>query len=120
MRSRINEFHYLEESNGSEHKRRIWRITELLSSANLFTEGKQMQHCVGSYASYCYRGKTTIWSMKREERDNSKRVMTIEVDPANRVILKAKGKFNHSPKKKAVEIMKKWANMEVLKIGLHI
>jgi hypothetical protein len=119
-KSRFNDFRYLEESYDSEHKRRIWRITELLSSADLVVEGSKMRHCVRSYASRCFHGKSTIWSMKREVKENIKRVMTIEVDPSSRVIRQARGRFNHAPNKKAMEIMKKWANREGLKIGLHM
>ena len=119
-KSRFNDFSYKEKSYDSEHKRRIWRITELLSNAELAVEGRVMHHCVRSYASKCFHGESTIWSMSLEIKDNIKRVITIEVDPLARVIRQARGRFNHAPKSDAMEIMKKWARIEGLKIGLHL
>ena len=58
--------------------------------------------------------------MKREVKENIKEVMTFEVDTSAHLIRQARGRFNHAPNKKAMEIMKKWVNKEGFKIGLHM
>ena len=113
-KSKINEFLYLEEIHHPHHAKRIWRITELLSGAELAAEGKAMKHCVRSYARSCFHGKTTIWSMKREVNQNLRRMLTIEVNPFSRKILQARGKCNSRPDKKSFMAMKKWMQREGL------
>ncbi len=119
-KSRFNDFRYLEESYDSKNKHRIWRITELLSSMDLLAEGRMMNHCVSSYTSSCFHGKSSIWSLKRQVNGINKRVITIEVDPSTYAIRQVRGRFNSAPNKKAIGIMKKWANREGLKFGLNM
>lgn len=114
-KSKINDFQYLEETNHPLHAHRIWRITELMSGAELAAEGKAMKHCVSSYARSCFHGKTTIWSMKREVNQSTKRMLTIEVDPFSRKICQARGKCNSKPDKNSLRIMNKWMQREGLR-----
>ncbi|MCP4113213.1 MAG: hypothetical protein GY749_48075 [Desulfobacteraceae bacterium] len=79
-KSGFNDFLYMEETHNPEHPNRIWSVTELLTSADLAAEGRIMKHCVRSYASFCFSGKTTVWSIKREVNETCKRMVTIEVD----------------------------------------
>ncbi|MDM8517417.1 PcfJ domain-containing protein [Desulfobacterales bacterium HSG16] len=116
-KSKLNGFSYLEETNTPEYPHRVWTIAELLSGKDLASEGKIMRHCVHSYASGCFNGRTTIWSLKREINGTRKRMVTIEVDPTTRTIRQARGKCNRVPDKKSSEIMMKWAKKEGLKQG---
>ena len=43
-----------------------WVIRELLSSKSLVIEGRQLNHCVASYASSCQRRYSSIWTMEVE------------------------------------------------------
>lgn len=116
-KSAFNEYRYLEETHDPDAPRRIWSITELLSGAELALEGKLMRHCVSTYATACFRRRTTIWSMKREFKESTKRVLTIELDPTTRTVRQARGKCNVKPDKKTFEILRKWARKEGLKLG---
>ena len=121
-KSSIREFVNLEEIHGSDGNRRqrIWSISQLLSAAQLHDEGRKMGHCAGSYYMSCYRGKTTVWSMKLEAAEFIKRVMTIEVDPHSRIIRQARAKYNRRPKNASMNILKKWAAKENLTFSQYL
>jgi hypothetical protein len=42
----------------------IWTIHEILNTRELTDEGREMRHCVASYARSCARGTTSIWSLQ--------------------------------------------------------
>jgi len=121
-RSSIRDFVYLEETRDSDSNRlqRIWSISQLLSGAQLLDEGRTMGHCAGIYSLACYKGRTTIWSMKQELNQATRRVLTIEVDPKTRCIRQARAKYNRMPNKHALEILKKWAARDGLTVGIHL
>ncbi len=75
-----------------------WTIRELLTTRELTLEGRRMGHCVGSYASNCQKGNTSIWSMQAEDAEGQQhRVMTIAVNNGSRSITQARGKYNALP-----------------------
>lgn len=75
---------------------------ELSSSNELSKEGRDMKHCVGSYASSCFNGSTRIVSLSLLKNDNIiEKLLTIEIYQ-NRII-QVKGKCNRSPNQ--IEIM---------------
>ena len=65
-----------------------WTIDELLSSRALQEEGKEMRHCVASYAASCARGSISIWSLQVQEGSGAarRRVMTVELLNGRRTI----------------------------------
>ena len=72
-----------------------WHIGELLSPRELACEGRQMHHCVASYARNCQRGSKSVWSVQAEEEDGrTTRVMTIAVHNASCNIVEARGRYN--------------------------
>ena len=73
-----------------------------------------MQHCVASYIQACARRKTSIWSMQVQTGETRKRVLTIEVLPADRRIRQAKGKKNSPPSATAATMLHRWAAQEGL------
>jgi hypothetical protein len=121
-RSSIRDFAYLEEFQDSEgnRERRIWTISQLLYGAQLTDEGRAMGHCAGIYSSACFKGFTTVWSMKMESRENVRRILTIEVEPKNRLIRQARAKHNRMPNEISLNILKRWAAKEGLKLALHL
>jgi hypothetical protein len=54
-----------------------WEFVELCSQVELNAEGRDLHHCVGSYASRCVQGSRAIVSMRCE----GVRVLTLEVAP---------------------------------------
>lgn len=94
---------------------RYWTIQELTTAEALCREGDAMRHCVASYIRSCFRGESTIWSMRLEHRDRQFRVMTIEVDPKTRTICQACRRGNAPPSEKAHRFMCEWAREAGLK-----
>src|SRR5205807_736509 len=92
-RSRIGEYERLEGSEPLQNMRR-WTIKELLTSQELLAEGQAMRHCVASYTQECAKRRTTIWSLRVENEEGQRRVLTIEVDPKTRTICQVRGKRN--------------------------
>ena len=95
-----------------------WRIFELCNSWRLRNEGKQMHHCVASYAKYCSRGKSSIWTIRKTDlRTNSTRSMaTIEVKRHARRIIQIRGKYNSNPSVATIQVIRKWAQS----VNLHL
>ena len=121
-RSPVNGVVYLDacRDRSGERAQRIWSITELLCGATLTAEGRAMRHCVGIYSSACFKGRTSIWSMKRETEHRIQRVLTIQVDVHTRTICQARGKCNRAASRKALEFLGKWADREGLTMGTHL
>lgn len=83
---------------------RVWRIRELLSSAELRREGAVMRHCVASYAGSCAAGSCSIWTLELWSFDGVQKRQTIEVSP-NRVIVQCRGRFNKPPNAQERQIL---------------
>lgn len=97
-----------------EHENSLWTIDELLTDKELRVEGGMMQHCVATYSQRCSRRRTTIWSLKRHRGEQRKRMVTIEVIPATRIIWQTQGKRNTRPDGEAMQIIQRWAYEEGL------
>ncbi len=108
----------LEEENETAWSYRLWSIKQIRTRAELIEEGNELHHCVADYAQQCAVGETTIWSMKCNGRLTSHHSITIEVDPNERVIREARGKFNRWPTDQEQEIIQKWAEKENLQIAI--
>ena len=117
--SQIGEFHILE---GSEewHNMRFWSIRELLSSDELIDEGRELKHCVSTYARSCHIGRSSIWSMEIEDENGRRKVLTIEVAPRERVIRQVRGRRNRLPTPREKELLQKWADQEGLQLAAYI
>jgi hypothetical protein len=108
-KSAVADFEFIEGS--AEHKNmRIWKIRELLSSAELIDEGRKMRHCVATYAMSCQRGDCGIWSMTVQTKEGIERVLTIEVRLATTTIRQVRGRCNRFPDSKEREIIHRWAS----------
>jgi len=107
-KSPIQEYRYLEK-RPEEETDRLWSIQQLLDSDALYAEGRAMRHCVFTYANLCWRGETTIWSLRLRVNDTEKRMATIEVDPRQRAIIQVRAKCNQRPGGRSLEIMRQWA-----------
>lgn len=92
----------------------LWTIEELLTDRALRVEGGMMKHCVGGYVRECAQRLTSIWSMKAQQGERRKRVLTIEVLPRSRIIWEARGKRNVRPTPQARKILQRWADREGL------
>lgn len=107
-----------------------WTVEELLDKRSLVEEGKEMRHCVASYAASCARGQTSIWSIRVADckAGTQKRVMTVEVHNARRCIVQARGRCNKEPgdKRSSVRlnqapiILRQWASKAGLNVPSYI
>jgi PcfJ-like protein len=96
---------------GDGHYRKVYTISELLSSRELEDEGRAMSHCVGSYAGSCASGRTSIWVLKvADAYDRETRLLTLEVWNASRQIVQARQKFNTEASPKELSIVRRWAS----------
>ena len=86
---------------------KTYEIIQIKDAFSLYEEGKDMHHCVGSYAYKCMRGDTTIWSLRLIHQNTHKKLLTIEV--SNNRIIQAKGKFNRRATSFEREILLDWA-----------
>jgi len=62
-KANIPDFEHVETNPDSDQVTR-WRIAELCTHKELFTEGREMRHCVSSYARHCRAGKQSVWSLQ--------------------------------------------------------
>lgn len=100
-----------EYTNDEEAKEKKYKIKELCTSVELHIEGMNMGHCVASYDRHCLHGDSSIFSLYEfaEEDKLIERLATLEMDPKNKKIVQARGKFNQKPSKTALSVIKKWA-----------
>jgi len=94
------------ESSGN---RRIWFIRELLSSGELYAEGRSLKHCVGTYASACASGQSAIYSLDLQDQTGLRKLLTIEVHRKHRVVAQVRGKRNRSPTPVESQVVQRWA-----------
>lgn len=86
-----------------------WQFVELTSSRALEDESAAMHHCVASYDELCADGRAAIVSARRA----GKRVLTIEVVPAQRRAVQICGVHNRRPTADELRVVARW--LEVLR-----
>lgn len=86
--STIEQFYFEEDDNQ-------YVIKQLLTNKELFQEGNELNHCVGSYTDSCLFRGTFIFSLRHlDEFKNEKRLITIEIYK-NRIFQK-RGNYNRA------------------------
>jgi PcfJ-like protein len=103
--------------DGSEMPRR-WQMMELINSAQLRREGAALHHCVASYADRCYRGVSSIWSLRFWQTERIHHVLTVEVDPKRRAVIQARGRANRAASGKPLRLLQDWAVRERLRMAI--
>ena len=108
-----------------EGQRATWTVDELVTSRELYAEGRGMRNCVYSYLERCVEGKASIWSVRFQRTDSGKmrRVLTVEIAPESREIIQVGGFANGAlkPQNKqqtfAFALLKEWAESHELKLN---
>ena len=108
------------EGNQKSQNMKIWRIRELLSSKELIAEGRQMRHCVATYANSCHIGICSIWTMDVETEKGIEKLLTIELHHATNKICQVRGKLNRLATVKEKDVIKRWAIQEDIEIAAYI
>lgn len=98
--------------------RLIWELIELTDGARLRAEGAALHHCAAIYAYRCWRGASQIWSLRRCRDMQARSVVTVEVDPARRAIVQARGHFNRPASGQAWRVIQTWAEREHLRLAI--
>ena len=107
----------LEEPRRNEEETpKRWHMVELTDSVQLRKEGASLHHCVGCYAHRCYRGTSSIWSLRISQGEMQRSVLTIEIDPKKREVIQARGRANRSASGKSLRILRNWA----IRVGLQM
>lgn len=117
--SGIGGLHLVEGHEQSKNMRR-WTITELLNSEALVQEGRDMKHCIASYARSCASGRSSVWSLQCEDAKGRERVITIEVSPSARMVVEARGRFNAAPTLQAMRILRQWTEKAGLGLAAYV
>jgi hypothetical protein len=105
----------------AEKKSEVIVLEELTESRKLTEEGKSMKHCVGSYAFYCAKGKSAIFSLRKYSGGILMDIMaTIEVNLALQRVVQAKAKMNKPISEEAKKYMQAWALNEGLAINAYV
>jgi hypothetical protein len=104
-------------SRPRRHKGRVveqieWTVSEILTARDLVSEGREMMHCVTSYARYIHKGQSSIWSLQL----NGRRCLTIEVHNEPQQIAQLCGKKNRPPRPQEYAILLAWAKLNGLTI----
>jgi hypothetical protein len=95
----------------------FWEMRELTTTAQLRAEGVALQHCVASYSYSCWRGAWRIWSLRRRRDLNVRSILTVQVDPARRTIVQARGMRNRRATGKPLQLVQTWAARERLRLA---
>ncbi len=103
----------LDVTEGERDPRRFV-IEELLSSVQLQAEGRALRHCVASYASFCASGGSRIFSLRGGRPGGLQRMLTVEVQPAARRIVQARGFCNARPEPMGLRFLRLWCQRERL------
>jgi hypothetical protein len=99
--------------DGAGEDVRLYRIVELLTSSELFEEGRAMRHCVGSYVGSCASRRTSIWSLRKTiENGRVIRLATIEVSNKPGTIVQVRGRCNRLPTKGELAILQGWSEAD--------
>ena len=99
---------------------KVWTITELLSTKALVAEGRNLKHCVATYARSCASGVCSIWTLEVETFEGRAKILTVEVQNAARLVCQARGKCNNTPGEKHRGILRRWAEKAGLSIAKHV
>jgi hypothetical protein len=96
----------------------MWHIMELKNGARLRTEGSALDHCVASYADRCWRGASRIWSLRLQQGESVRHVLTIEVVMTRRTVVQARGRGNRAAFGKPLRLVQEWAVRERLRLTI--
>lgn len=109
-----------EEGSQQTGNLKIWTIRELLGSKALIAEGRQLKHCVATYATSCARRHCSIWTMELESFEGTNKLLTLEIHNQTRTICQARGKLNRLPTDKERAVLTRWSAAAGLRIASYV
>ena len=118
-KSKVHDFKFIEGDKQSKNMK-IWRITELLTSQELISEGRALNHCVATYANSCKNGRSTIWTLDCQTEEGTEKLLTIELDQKTKTIKQIRGKRNRLATEKEKNVIYRWVDTEGLKVAAYL
>jgi hypothetical protein len=104
-----------------EYGKEVLLLEELCESRFLVAEGKTMHHCVASYAHYCAKGRTAIFSLRKYAAGFLKETLaTIEVSLTANKVVQAKAKQNKPISEEVKRILFQWAGARQLEVSPYL
>ena len=100
--------------NGYEDE--TFTIKEILTSEDLWEEGREMRHCVGSYVDSCASGACAVFSLK----DGDKRLATIQVDLKSKTVTQARKSCNAKLDDTDKRLIGVWMKKVGIKMGAYV
>ena len=113
--SELGTFEFKEGQPGNENYRH-WIIRELVCTRSLWVEGRQLGHCVATYAQMCVSRKCSIWTMECFANDYLRKHVTIEVNGSNTRIIQARGRGNRRVNERERRVLNRWADQTGMQI----
>jgi hypothetical protein len=101
---------------GEALQEEIWTMDEILCSRELVREGAVMRHCLATYVDDVLEGSCSIWSL----RCDSQRALTVEVKPARRLVVQARGEMNRRASASEPAMLRRWAQENRLEVGERV
>ena len=106
----------LEIVRGSKSERTVWKFHQIKTGARLAEEGNKQHHCVASYASRCFNGDCSIWSLtKWNSAGKGWHVLSIQV--VGKCVSQVRGYANRLPKADEKNVMAEWATKSGFSLG---
>lgn len=93
-------------------------INEITDRKSLYIESYYLKHCASSYAQYCERGHSAVFSLKKKCEKKIWHLVTIEVK--ERIVVQARGFSNSILSEVEKNIVSDWAKRNSLAIVARI
>jgi hypothetical protein len=96
-------------SNVFSNNNKNYKVLQLLSGEELYSEGRALRHCVSSYAMYCAQGQGYVFSFRLESGAVFRPLLTIQVSKSLQVV-QVSGMCNRPASPSELLLLKAWAS----------
>ena len=107
----IAEFEEMLRPYNLENKRYLIRCAKTI--VELKDESNQMNHCVRNYIPKIAHHKSAVFFL-REQSEKEKSLVTIEIDPVDKVLLQARRKDNAEPTSEQMSFINEWCTRRMI------
>ena len=107
----IAEFEEMLRPYNLENKRYLIRCAKTIDE--LKDESNQMNHCVRNYIPKIAHHKSAVFFL-REQSEKEKSLVTIEIDPVDKVLLQARRKDNAEPTSEQMYFINEWCSRRMI------
>ena len=107
----IAEFEEMLRHYNLENKRYLIRCAKTIDE--LKDESNQMNHCVRNYIPKIAHHKSAVFFL-REQSEKEKSLVTIEIDPVDKVLLQARRKDNAEPTSEQMSFINEWCTRRMI------